>query len=103
MAGDLKRVSGLWLKNGRSGTFMSGETTEEIPAGSRLLVFKNTKKVSGDKQPDYVLNIAPDDSAGGSRGQQARDGSSRGQHRPAPAAALAPEANPVLDDSEIPF
>src|SRR4051812_29330870 len=81
MASDLKRVSGLWLKEGRSGSSMCGETACGSPAGSRLLVFKNTKKVKGDKQPDYTLNVAPDDPAY-DRGQRSANGSARGSERP---------------------
>lgn len=111
MASGLKRVSGLWLKDGRAGKFMSGETDADIPAGTRLLVFKNTKKVEGDKQPDYILNVAPED-PGCDRGRQGSNGSSRrpeqphsGRHSPRPPdatpVAVAPPQN--YDDSEIPF
>jgi hypothetical protein len=53
--GDLKRVSGLWLKDGKKGKFMSGQIDAEMPAGTKLLVFKNDKKNAGDKLPDYHL------------------------------------------------
>ena len=56
----LKRISGLWLKDGQSGKFMSGKTETPIPAGTRLLVFKNDRKQK-DSDPDYVLNLATDD------------------------------------------
>jgi hypothetical protein len=107
MSSDLKRVSGLWLKQGRSGTFMSGETDAEIPAGTRLLVFKNTRKTKGDSQPDYILNVAPDDPGYESRGRQSGNGASRGsQQRQAPAhsqAESAPHAPPPPSEDEIPF
>lgn len=58
----LKRASGLWLKDGKNGKYMSGNVTEAIPAGARLLVFRNDHK-GGDSDPDYTLNIAIDDDA----------------------------------------
>ena len=36
MADDLQRVSGLWLKDGKRGKFMTGETEIDIPAGAKL-------------------------------------------------------------------
>jgi hypothetical protein len=87
---------------------MSGETDAEIPAGTRLLVFKNTRKAKGDKQPDYILNIAPDDPGYESRGRQSGNGASRGsQQRQAPAhtaAASEPDdAPPPPAEDRIPF
>jgi hypothetical protein len=98
MASDFKRVSGLWLKEGRAGTFMSDETDTNIPAGTRLFVFKNTKKVKGDKQPDYTLSVAPPDPGyeGSQKPQRvAGDRPDRGENR-RPGATQP-------DDSEIPF
>src|SRR4051812_46637613 len=98
MASDLKRVSGLWLKDSRSGgKFMSGEAELAIPAGSRLLVFKNTKKTEGDKQPDYILNVAPDD-PGYDRGRQSSSGHQRGsQRRPAQRPQSMASTAPSVD------
>lgn len=96
MASELRRVSGLWLKDGRSGKFMSGETDEEIPAGSRLLVFKNTKKVEGDKLPDYILHVAPDNAEST---QRPRQSGTSGQSRQSTEA----QDRPPLTDDQIPF
>src|SRR5215207_9180896 len=59
----LLRVSGLWIKDGRNGKFMSGSVQDLIPAGAKLLVFKNDKK-RWDKDPDYTLHVADEDSNG---------------------------------------
>jgi len=55
VADDLVRASGLWLKDGKRGKFMSGEVREAIPAGAKLLIFKNDRKESGSNEPDYSL------------------------------------------------
>jgi hypothetical protein len=55
MADDLIRASGLWLKDGKRGKFMSGETADAIPAGARLLIFKNDRKQPGSNDPDFTL------------------------------------------------
>jgi len=107
MSSDLKRVSGLWLKDGRNGKFMSGETDVDIPAGTRLLVFKNTKKVEGDRQPDYHLNVAPDD-PGYDRGRQSGNGQQQGGRQPVPrqhsaTSASAPPAPSPPTQDQIPF
>ncbi len=55
MASDLKRISGLWLKESNAcGKYMAGKSDEPIPAGSKLLIFKNDRK-ENDTQPDYQL------------------------------------------------
>src|SRR5262245_40234306 len=108
MSSDLKRVSGLWLKDGRNGKFMSGETDTDIPAGTRLLVFKNTKKVEGDKQPDYILNVAPEDPGYG--GRHSGNGDPRGsqtkpvqRQQPASIASTSAGAPPPPTEDSIPF
>ena len=60
---DLQRISGLWLRTAKNGTaYMSGATDVAVPEGSKLLVFRNTRKVEGDDgQPDYTLHAAPAD------------------------------------------
>src|SRR4051812_614139 len=96
---DLKRVSGLWLKDGKKGKFMSGQTDAEIPAGAKLLIFKNDKK-SSDKQPDYHLYAVNEDGAQAGdapRDRHSSNGKARGQ-APAPAA---PAGAPTEDS--IPF
>jgi hypothetical protein len=61
MSDDLQRVTGLWLKDGKRGKFMTGKSEGEIPAGSKLLVFKNDRK-QGENDSDYVLYaVAPED------------------------------------------
>ena len=72
------------LKDGKKGKFMSGETDVEIPAGSRLFVFKNDHK-QGDRDPDYVLHAAPDQSQGqgpSQAGQQHGDNQDGGSDIP---------------------
>lgn len=41
MTNDLVRASGLWLNDGKRGKFMSGHTSEAIPEGAKLLIFKD--------------------------------------------------------------
>jgi uncharacterized protein (DUF736 family) len=79
----INKIGALWLKDGKSGKkFMSGTVEQEVPAGAKLLIFKNDHK-SSDKHPDYTINLADDDAP-----QQQR------QQRQAP---------PPPDDSDIPF
>ena len=101
----LKRVSGLWLKDGRNGKFMSGETDTDIPAGTRLFIFKNTKKVDGDKQPDYSLNVAPPDPGSDRGSQRSSSGPSRGNgsQRQDQFSGPAQPPPPPPDESTIPF
>jgi hypothetical protein len=62
MTNDLVRASGLWLKEGKRGKFMSGHTSEAIPDGAKLLIFKNDRKEPGSTEPDYVLYfVNPDE------------------------------------------
>ncbi len=101
MESDLKRVSGLWLKDGKKGKFMSGQTDAEIPAGAKLLIFKNDKK-SSDKQPDYHLYCVAEDGAeagGAPQDRHASNGKARGPQTQ--AATSASPAPPTQD--EIPF
>jgi hypothetical protein len=56
----LRRISGLWLKDGKKGKFMYGKVQEDIPAGTRLLAFKNQGRL-GNADPDYTLHVADDD------------------------------------------
>jgi hypothetical protein len=108
MPDDLKRISGLWLKDGRNGKFMSGEVEDGIPAGSRLLIFKNDKK-ENDRQPDYTLYAALGDSQsdGGSPRRQSASPPARSQQRPTPPQQQAPPSaaapRPPLDEDSIPF
>ena len=62
----IKKVSGLWLKDGKNGKYMSGDVKDPIPAGSKLMVFKNDRK-RDDRDPDYTLNISIDDGDGVAR------------------------------------
>ena len=55
MPDDLTRASGLWLKAGKRGKFMSGQVSEAIPAGAKLLIFRNDRKEAGSDAPDYSL------------------------------------------------
>jgi hypothetical protein len=75
----LKRISGLWLRDGKNGKYLSGNVREPIPAGSKLLIFPNSRKQS-DANPDYVLNLAMD---GAYQQGPATDGEAPGD-RPSP-------------------
>lgn len=58
----LRKVGGLWINEKKDGSkYMSGTVQENLPAGTKLMVFKNTYKEVGDKKPDYTLNVAEDD------------------------------------------
>ena len=81
---DLQEAAGLWLKDGKSGKYMSGSVEEVIPAGATLFVFKNTYKKEGDNQPDYRLMLKPVDD------------------QPAVATTAAAASAPPADE-EIPF
>jgi hypothetical protein len=89
MSDDLQRASGLWLKDGKRGKFMSGETSEAIPAGSKLLVFKNDRKEPGSDQPDYTLCFVTPES---------QPPMKRAEPSSAPAGRTSEP-----DDSDIPF
>ncbi len=57
---------------------MTGKTTEPIPAGAKLLVFKNDRK-DGDVDPDYTLHfVHPEDA------QPPMRRAEPGQQQPAP-------------------
>lgn len=55
-----KKIGALWLKEGKNGKYMSGTIQEDVPAGAKLLVFKNTYK-KDEKHPDYTINVADDE------------------------------------------
>lgn len=57
----LRKVGGLWLKDGAKGKFFSGQLREALPAGTNILIFKNNRKQPGEKFPDYEINVAEDD------------------------------------------
>ena len=62
--GSLVRASGLWIKDGKNGKFMSGDLKDAIPAGAKLLIFKNDRKET-PAQPDYTLSYSVPDGEGG--------------------------------------
>ena len=77
----LRKIGGLWLREGKSGKFMSGEIKlSEDDEKINFMVFKNDK---GDnpKRPDYNIMLKDDDE---------------------PPVADRQPFNPVTD-SEIPF
>ncbi len=45
------RITGLYLKDGKLGKFMTGKAQD----GARYFVFKNTRK-QADTDPDYILS-----------------------------------------------
>ena len=84
---DLVRASGLWLKDGSKGKFMAGKVEQEIPAGAKLLIFKNDRK-ERDNQPDYQLFFCHDPAA------------APGNAQPAPRQSETPQPP---EPDEIPF
>jgi len=55
----LRKIGALWLKEGKSGKFLSGMV--EIDGKKiNLMVFRNTRKQE-DRHPDYTINITEDD------------------------------------------
>lgn len=53
---DLISVAGLWINEKKDGsTYLSGNWGYN----TKILVFKNTKKEPGSKQPDYTFCLAP--------------------------------------------
>lgn len=57
----LKKIGALWLKTKDGKTSLSGPVNEPIPAGTNILVFKNTYKKEGERTPDYTIHMAVDD------------------------------------------
>lgn len=55
-----RKIGALWLKDGQNGKYMSGQVSEDLPAGAKLLVFKNTYK-RDERHPDYTINVADDE------------------------------------------
>ena len=52
------KLGGLWKgKTSKGGDYLSGSVTY----GSTLLIFKNSYKKDGDKDPDYIAYLAPKD------------------------------------------
>ena len=94
---ELERICGMWLKDGKSGKYMSGRSGDE-----RLLIFKNDRK-KNERDPDYVLYRAPADGdstpAAGSKPAHHR----RPVHDPAMNASFAPDAPGTSANDEIPF
>jgi len=56
--GELKDVGALWAKEGKSGTFLSGEMNKE-GIDLKILVFKNKK--SKPNHPDYRISMREED------------------------------------------
>lgn len=74
---DLKQISGLWLKEKKTGGKMmtgslNAQSIEAIQdlGPCNILIFKNDRKEEGSKQPDYQLFIAPAEDRGGGRQQR---------------------------------
>lgn len=50
------KLSGLWLNESKAGEkYFSGS----LGSNGKLLIFKNSKKEEGSKQPDYELYLVP--------------------------------------------
>lgn len=70
---NLKKLGGLWLKEGKKGKYMSGSLNHEAiewlnnNAPVQVMIFKNDYKESGDKRPDYEMYAAPKEGSGGQR------------------------------------
>lgn len=55
MDNNMIKLTGLWInKSGGGETYMGGNL-----GASRLLMFKNSYKKPDNKEPDYILYIAP--------------------------------------------
>ena len=50
---DLVRIGGLWRNTNARGTYLSGKLGQ-----AKLLVFENSHKTD-DRQPDYIVYVAP--------------------------------------------
>jgi hypothetical protein len=92
---DLVILGGLWKNTDRNGgTYLSGRLTPTC----RIMVFRNTRKEEGTKQPDYHVVLAPITQE---RGTEER----RGGRPPTPEEAAIAASAPLDDDldDEIPF
>ena len=85
---DLVRASGLWVKTGKNDRkFFSGQTSEAIPAGAKLLIFKNDRR-ENDSQSEYTLFFVNSDQPAMARAEPGQ------RSQPAP---------PPVDEDDIPF
>lgn len=50
----LKKMGAMWLRQGKKGTFMSGQV-EIGGVKHSFMVFKNNRKQDGSKHPDYEM------------------------------------------------
>jgi hypothetical protein len=86
MSDDLIRASGLWVKDGKRGKFFSGQVKEDIPAGAKILIFRNDKR-ENESQPEFTLFfVSPEEQP--------------------PMRRAEPQTTrqaPEVDDSDIPF
>lgn len=59
--GALKKLAGLWINESKKdgSKYMSGK----LENGTKILIFKNTKKEPGSKLPDYQMYEAVEDAA----------------------------------------
>jgi len=73
---DSSEIGALWSKNGPKGEYLTGQIN-----GEPVVVFRNTKKTEGSKQPDWRV-LKP---------------------TPKPEATAAPASGQALSDSDIPF
>lgn len=71
----MTEIGAFWLKNGKSGKFMSGSIKQTIPAGASVLLFKNDKG-DNERRADYKLYLAED------RQQQGQQRAGFQQNRP---------------------
>ena len=92
----LLRVMGLWENKDRKGNkYLSGNLTTSV----RVMVFKNSYKPEGGRDPDYILYVAQrsqDERQGAGQGGQ--DGSQSQAQPPA-----APQGNQTVPEDDIPF
>ena len=92
----LVRVMGLWENKDRKGNkYLSGNLTTSV----RVMVFKNSFKQEGGRDPDYVLYVAQrsqDERQGGAQGGGGQD-SAQSQ------APAAPQGNQTVPEDDIPF
>jgi hypothetical protein len=93
--GSLMRVMGLWENTDRRGNkYLSGNLTANV----RIMVFRNSYKQEGSRDPDYIVYAAqraPDERFGG------QSGSGQSLQQSGGGASQAP-AQPA-DEDDIPF
>jgi hypothetical protein len=58
----LQKVGALWLAEKDGKKYFRGTVNEQIAAGSKVFVYRNTYKTE-EKHPDYTLHVAVDENS----------------------------------------